>query len=1299
MRALRSAALAGAVLAWASTGVAQTGTYPEDSAHVSGHPGLFCLGIRNDAGSALCSNGNYCGFTFDATGQLRVSSAGGGGGTSSSFGSAFPATGTAAGFSDGTNMQGARLFDLDSGAGSEFNLGCSLRLLGSGGSSPFGGGADNSANASTKLSVLGARANASAPSWTEGNQAPLSTDLSGNLRVTGAVATASGVLNALNQTVSITIVGHSGLSIQNVPTSCNGTLEFEGTVDGTNWSHVLVYDQQDEEAGAPQVALPCSTTTLQKAAVSSLQMFRVRMSVFTSGTTTVSLRLSDGSIETQSPLAIVTRVTPGTLASDLGKAEDAPSSNGDTGVAAYSVRQDTPASTTSASGDYQPIKTDSVGRTWVNGSDVIQPAKLLDGTSVGEADVVGVAPVTSNQGLVVRPFNTHATASGTLNALNAAVTIPSENAGSVAYEIDTGTLVATVAFEATLDDSNWFAIRAMDSADNSILAVASFPSRGIMTSSGWSQIRLRVSSFTSGSSAARLEAAPEAMGNICRVPNQVTLAGFPSFNLKSWGGTDTTLGQKAMSASAPVVIASDQSAVAVSGTVTANAGSGTFIVGDGAGALNVIVDSGTTAVTQATASSLNAEVQGDAASGTAKSGNPVQIGGIFNTTQPTVTTGQVVETQATARGALIVASGVDAIAVDTTSADQITALGNKSNNGGAPGSTNLGVLPAVATAAAPTYTEGNQVGLSTDLNGAVRVTGAGGGTQYTEGDVDTTITGTAAMWEDTGDTLRAVSAAKPLPVNVVAGGAGDGKILDGTAAGQADVTAANLASAVLEGLVVRPYPPGDGTNTVGIVAGGSGNAMRVVGADPAGSPTAGTVLAVQGIASGTALSVDTTSTDQITALGSKSNNGGVPGTTNLGTLPGIATAAVPAYTEGNQVGLSTALSGELRTTGVYRTATGTLNALNAAVTISGKEASSVVLEIDTGTLVGTVVFEASQDDTNWFSTYQLTPLTNRGTSTNSFPYRGKFVVMGFSQYRARVSSYTSGSSAARASATDGGGAALIAGGTIDAISGIVSIRGTVAHDDPASGANHVGIGAVASAAAPADVSADGDLTRVWALRNGSLVVNLASGGTLYDSRAITSFPDNEPFNLAQVGGSAVVTGTGASGSGIPRVTVSNDSQVRILGNAGAAVDAASGAAPPANRLADAGLSSGATGGLLLSPTICDSFANVNVATATTTLLVTGVAARHVRICAFSLVTAGANNVALISGTGATCGTGTTGMTGGTTAATGYNFAANGGISQGSGVGTINQTNATGDSVCIVTSAAVQLSGRVSYAIW
>lgn len=47
--------------------------------------------------------------------------------------------------------------------------------------------------------------------------------------------------------------------------------------------------------------------------------------------------------------------------------------------------------------------------------------------------------------------------------------------------------------------------------------------------------------------------------------------------------------------------------------------------------------------------------------------------------------------------------------------------GNKTNNNAAPGATNIGALVGIANAAAPTYTEGNEVLLSTDLAGNTRV--------------------------------------------------------------------------------------------------------------------------------------------------------------------------------------------------------------------------------------------------------------------------------------------------------------------------------------------------------------------------------------------------------------------------------------------------------------------------------------------------------------------------------------------------------------------------------------------------
>lgn len=195
-------------------------------------------------------------------------------------------------------------------------------------------------------------------------------------------------------------------------------------------------------------------------------------------------------------------------------------------------------------------------------------------------------------------------------------------------------------------------------------------------------------------------------------------------------------------------------------------------------------------------------------------------------------------------------------------------------------------------------------------------------------------------------------------------------------------------------------------------------------------------------------------------------------------------------------------------------------------------------------------------------------------------------------------------------------------------------------------------------------------------------VKLATG-----SNTIGALTANQSVNVAQVNGATAST----AATGVQKVGV--------VGNAGAAFDAATGAAPPANAVLLGGLGSGATGGFVTAVPVCDTFAAVNISTATTTLLVTGTSGRHVRVCSLNLVAGAAQNVTLISGTGSTCGTGTAAIIGSTTASSGWNFAANGGIALGNGIGTVLRTVATGDSICAVTSAAAQLSGSLAYTIY
>lgn len=67
------------------------------------------------------------------------------------------------------------------------------------------GAADNSTNSTFKAPVIPATANAAAPSWTEGRQAPLSVDLSGNLRTSSTPATGAAD-NSTNSTAKTPVL-------------------------------------------------------------------------------------------------------------------------------------------------------------------------------------------------------------------------------------------------------------------------------------------------------------------------------------------------------------------------------------------------------------------------------------------------------------------------------------------------------------------------------------------------------------------------------------------------------------------------------------------------------------------------------------------------------------------------------------------------------------------------------------------------------------------------------------------------------------------------------------------------------------------------------------------------------------------------------------------------------------------------------------------------------------------------------------------------------------------------------------
>lgn len=217
----------------------------------------------------------------------------------------------------------------------------------------------------------------------------------------------------------------------------------------------------------------------------------------------------------------------------------------------------------------------------------------------------------------------------------------------------------------------------------------------------------------------------------------------------------------------------------------------------------------------------------------------------------------------------------------------------------------------------------------------------------------------------------------------------------------------------------------------------------------------------------------------------------------------------------------------------------------------------------------------------------------------------------------------------------------------------------------------------------------------------------ATGGTqrvvlATDQPTLTNALKN---NVTQLNGTTVDTNAGTKSAGTLRVTLATDQttltntigSVQVLGNTGGAFDQAPGSATPARAVQVGGTDGTNTIVPYIDPCQRGSktYTPINIATTTTTTLVAGTASKNTYVCEINLVTAAANNIGILSGTGTNCGTTVhAGLFGGTTNATGWNFAANGGITLGNGIAAVASTSNAADNICISLSAASQTSGNI-----
>lgn len=379
------------------------------------------------------------------------------------------------------------------------------------------------------------------------------------------------------------------------------------------------------------------------------------------------------------------------------------------------------------------------------------------------------------------------------------------------------------------------------------------------------------------------------------------------------------------------------------------------------------------------------------------------------------------------------------------------------------------------------------------------------------------VTNTSDTIVKTGDSVN-----NAIRVNVVAGGAAGGTSSSfgaaipatGTAAGQSDGTNMQLprvfdgdtgaGTQYVSGSILRKSASG-GT----VEAGTSTDPLRV---DPTGTttqPVSGTVTITP---SGTQ-----------TVAGNLTNNNAAPAGTLVGAMPAIANAAAPTWTEGRLVLNSVDLGGSLRTVLMNSTIAVTQSgswSLAANQSVNVAQINGVTPLMGNGvTGTGSPRVTIASDNTAFTvnaaqsGTWTVQP----GNTANTTPWLviGNAVSGDTCCATAGLRTYSAQALTSPSSFTSGTLRPL----QIDADNGGLRVAGSAEHDAVGTTSDPVLIGGYASAAAPTNVSADGDAVRQWHLRSGALVNQQSYAGTL------------------------ATTGTGAADGGTQRVAVASDSTI------------------------------------------------------------------------------------------------------------------------------------------------------------
>jgi hypothetical protein len=309
--------------------------YAEDSQHTDLDTGNFVLGVRNDTLAALGgTDGDYVPFQMNASGALYVEVA-------------------ASSLDDSVYVDDADWTDSTS-----------------------------------KHTLVGGLYQSSPQSITDGDTGPLQVNANGNL-IVDLSATDNAVLDAMVVDLAAIEVL---LTAANVDHAANevllGTIDadtnaIKGHVDGietlitsTN-SKIDTFDAvldniltKNTEIDAVLDTIKTDTQEIEEAvetiegAVSGSEMQVDVVASLPAGSAAIGKLAANDGVDIGD--VDVTSIIPGTGATNLGKAEDAAHSSGDTGVMPLAVRNDDIAALGGADGDYAPLQVNAAGALYTN---------------------------------------------------------------------------------------------------------------------------------------------------------------------------------------------------------------------------------------------------------------------------------------------------------------------------------------------------------------------------------------------------------------------------------------------------------------------------------------------------------------------------------------------------------------------------------------------------------------------------------------------------------------------------------------------------------------------------------------------------------------------------------------------------------------------------------------------------------------------------------------------------------------------------------------------------------------------